>query len=370
MFIKIAGSIFVAALVAPCLYMCINEGRNEAAAAHHALMLRGVDPNDPTGFVRSWLKPYVATESNPSHKRAMVETLIRYGTTHVKRGVELEDVKDALAIEFLAQVDGKPVPIDGFDDALFIGTIGAAYNYNALKEAGITHIVSAARSARANFPEQIVYFDVNLSAEKATPEEIQDAFLKTSEFIHEATSRKDFKVMINDWEGAGRSAALILAHIMRSQQVTYDAAVEILMRTRPCLAIDDAYDKELLQLEQDLGLDVNKKTKRSGDHFQGADYYDYGNDLDDTDAFDSDMDDTEVDGFDAVGSQDGQEEYDDDDGSHFLGSDEDYDSFEEEYDEWDDDDDDDVNTFVYYEDDSEDNFIESGDVDISVTPKE
>ena len=124
MFIKIAASIFVAALVAPCLYMCINEGRNEAAAAHHTLMLRGVDPNDPTGFIRSWLKPYIASESNPSHKRAMVETLIRYGTTHVKRGVEMEDVKDALAIEFLAQVDGKPVPIDGFDDALFIGTIG------------------------------------------------------------------------------------------------------------------------------------------------------------------------------------------------------------------------------------------------------
>lgn len=121
MFTKIAASIFVAALVAPCLYMCINEGRNEAAAA---LMLRGADPNDPAYFIRSWLKPYIATESNPSHKRAMVETLIRYGTTHVKRGVQLEDVKDALAIEFLAQVDGKPVPIDGFDDALFIGTIG------------------------------------------------------------------------------------------------------------------------------------------------------------------------------------------------------------------------------------------------------
>ena len=212
-----------------------------------------------------------------------------------------------------------------------------------------------------------MYFDVNLSAEKATPEEIQAAFLKTSEFIQEATSRKDFKVMINDWEGAGRSAVLILAHIMRSQQVTYDAAMEILMRTRPCLAIDDAYDKELLQLEQDLSLDVNKKNKQTGEHFQGADYYDYGNDLDDTDAFDTEMDDDEVDGFDAFGSQDGQEEYDDDDGSHFLGSDEDY---EEENDEWDDDDDDDVNTFVYYEDDSEDNFIGSGDVDISVSPKE
>jgi hypothetical protein len=126
MFLKFATSVAIAALLAPCLYMCIQEGRNQAAAdaVYH---LRGTpsDPTDPTDFVRSWLRPYIAKPiHNPDHKRAMVELLIRYGTTHVQRGINLEDVKDALAIEFLAQVDGKPVPIDGFDDTLFIGTIG------------------------------------------------------------------------------------------------------------------------------------------------------------------------------------------------------------------------------------------------------
>ena len=130
MFLKFVTSIAVAALLAPCLYMCIQEGRNQAAAdaAHHLRGGASSDPTDPTttdDFARSWLRPYIAKpSSNPDHKRAMVETLIRYGTTHVQRGINLEDVKDALAIEFLAQVDGKPVPIDGFDDTLFIGTIG------------------------------------------------------------------------------------------------------------------------------------------------------------------------------------------------------------------------------------------------------
>jgi hypothetical protein len=126
MFLKFATSVAIAALLAPCLYMCIQEGRNQAAAdaVYH---LRGTpsDPTDPTDFVRSWLRPYITKPiHNPDHKRAMVELLIRYGSTHVQRGINLEDVKDALAIEFLAQVDGKPVPIDGFDDTLFIGTIG------------------------------------------------------------------------------------------------------------------------------------------------------------------------------------------------------------------------------------------------------
>ena len=112
--------------------MCIQEGRNQAAADAAAQHLRGTlsDPANSADFVRSWLRPYIAQPvRNPDHKRAFVETLIRYGTTHVQRGVNLEDVKDALAIEFLAQVDGKPVPIDGFDNTLFIGTIGELCYY-------------------------------------------------------------------------------------------------------------------------------------------------------------------------------------------------------------------------------------------------
>ena len=76
---------------------------------------------------RAWLGKYVANyqnERNPNHHRAMVEMLVRYGSAHVGKTLSMEDVKDALAIEFLAEVDGKPIPIAGSDDSLFIGTIG------------------------------------------------------------------------------------------------------------------------------------------------------------------------------------------------------------------------------------------------------
>ena len=76
---------------------------------------------------RDWLGKYVADHENPrnpNHHRAMVEMLIRYGTAHVGKTLSMEDVKDALAIEFLSQVDGKPIPIAGSEGSLFIGTIG------------------------------------------------------------------------------------------------------------------------------------------------------------------------------------------------------------------------------------------------------
>lgn len=83
--------------------------------------------NDNNNINRDWLGKYVADHENPrnpNHHRAMVEMLIRYGTAHVGKTLSMEDVKDALAIEFLSQVDGKPIPIAGSEGSLFIGTIG------------------------------------------------------------------------------------------------------------------------------------------------------------------------------------------------------------------------------------------------------
>ena len=215
---------------------------------------------------------------------------------------------------------------------------GAAYNYNALKQTGITHIVRAARSARDNYPEDIVYLDVSMCTEQTSPEEIQTALTKTSEFISEATSRKDFKVMVHDWEGAGRSAVIIVAHIMKTRQITYDAAVEIVRKTRPGISIEDAYKVQLLQLEQDLHLQDAKSQAAAPDqaHSAGAGFSDYDSDMDDTEAFDEIMEDSSSsDGFlDAFGSDEDKEDeveneyYDDDDGSHFWGYE--YESYDDE----------------------------------------
>lgn len=219
---------------------------------------------------------------------------------------------------------------------------GAAYNYPALKEAGITHIISAARSARDNYPEDIRYLDVNMCTEKMSPGEIQEILAKTSAFIAEATSRKDFKVLVHDWEGAGRSAVLIVAHIMQTRRITFDAAVEIVRKTRPGINIEDDYEVQLLQLEQDMHLLPTEKQKSAAaqGHVDGTDVYDYGSDMDDVDAFDQvAKDSSSSDGFlDEFGSAEdneyevNSEDYEDDDGSHFWGQesyDED-DNYEEE----------------------------------------
>mmetsp|Transcript_19701 Transcript_19701/g.42439 ORF Transcript_19701/g.42439 Transcript_19701/m.42439 type:complete len:306 (+) Transcript_19701:148-1065(+) len=220
---------------------------------------------------REWLNKFVSdpsSKSNPNHHRAMVEMLIRYGTSHVGKNLSMEDVKDALAIEFLSQVDGRPISIAASDGNLFIGTIGSAYNLEGLNDAGITHIVSAARSARMNYSDQIKYKRVHISGDdnpKETPEEVMDLFLSTCNYIDAAISEGG-KVLVHDWEGAGRSGALIIAYVMKSRNITYYRALEAVRKSRSIVSPNTFFNKNLELWEKMLGL--GRKEKEVEKHVQ------------------------------------------------------------------------------------------------------
>lgn len=77
--------------------------------------------------------------------------------------------------------DAKPVEII---DNLFIGSIGSASNLQNLKEAGITHIVNAARGIKRYFPDDFVY--VNYDLLDSPDENIKKHFEESGAFIDEA----------------------------------------------------------------------------------------------------------------------------------------------------------------------------------------
>ena len=127
MMLKITSAIALAVVVLAGVVL-IN-GHNDDRQNEQAITggVRRLTSQANNNINRDWLGKYVADHENPrnpNHHRAMVEMLIRYGTAHVGKTLSMEDVKDALAIEFLSQVDGKPIPIAGSEGSLFIGTIG------------------------------------------------------------------------------------------------------------------------------------------------------------------------------------------------------------------------------------------------------
>ena len=134
MMLKITSAIALAVVVLAGVVL-INghndDRQNEQAIAGGVRRVTSLSDktvvNGNNNLNRDWLGKYVADHENPrnpNHHRAMVEILIRYGTAHVGKTLSMDDVKDALAIEFLSQVDGKPIPIAGSEGSLFIGTIG------------------------------------------------------------------------------------------------------------------------------------------------------------------------------------------------------------------------------------------------------
>lgn len=131
---------------------------------------------------------------------------------------------------------------------------GSAYNWEGLEEAGITHIVSAARSARLNFSDKIHYKRIAIGDDniKESSEQIMDMFLSTSRYIDNAISSGG-KVLVHDWEGAGRSGVFIVAYLMRSRNISYDGALEVVRTTRSIVKPTQSFVEMLELWEQLLG---------------------------------------------------------------------------------------------------------------------
>ena len=77
--------------------------------------------------------------------------------------------------------DNKPVKIT---DNLYIGSMGASMNKEALLQNGITHIVVAATNLKSHFPDTFKYIQFNLLDSEA--ENIKQHFNTSGEFIDKA----------------------------------------------------------------------------------------------------------------------------------------------------------------------------------------
>ena len=123
---------------------------------------------------------------------------------------------------------------------------GSAYNWESLEETGITHIVSAARSARMNYSDKIHYKRVAIADDNTeeSPEQVMDMFLSVSKYI-DAAIRSGGKVLVHDWEGAGRSSVFIMAYLMKSRNISYERALEVVRTTRSIVKPTKSFAEQL-----------------------------------------------------------------------------------------------------------------------------
>eukprot|EP01031_Cornospumella_fuschlensis_P015811 gene15811-19318_t len=91
----------------------------------------------------------------------------------------------ALGNALLVQRDGVPIPIPSLS-GLYLGSLGAAYNIDALKSAGITHILCLSAAVRCKFPDQFNYLRLAFDDKPDAP--LSDIISQACNFIDNSIS--------------------------------------------------------------------------------------------------------------------------------------------------------------------------------------
>ena len=116
------------------------------------------------------------------------------------------DATSEIANETPEETRGEP--------CLFQGSIGCAYNLQALQENGITHILTAAANIGQRFKDQMSYKVLNLLD---TPtQNMVEHFEEATDWIDEVLrANPQNKVLVHCFAGKSRASTIMCAYLMR-----------------------------------------------------------------------------------------------------------------------------------------------------------
>jgi protein-tyrosine phosphatase len=139
----------------------------------------------------------------------------------------------ALAAVKLMETDGAPVLVsDKF--AIFIGSAGAAMNFDVLEKEGITHILSLAGNVCQPCPK-FTYNVHEVSDKPSSSKKLFDLLPSCMEFIDLALQHNDGKgkILVHCMMGKSRSATVITAYLMARQRLGMTEALDTVRERRP-----------------------------------------------------------------------------------------------------------------------------------------
>ncbi|KAE9025210.1 hypothetical protein PR003_g12794 [Phytophthora rubi] len=145
-------------------------------------------------------------------------------------------MREAFMAKMFETKDNVPVAV-GEVCGLFIGSYGAANNLEALKHAGITHIL---------FPEEFTY--LRLEVADLPSVRISDFFDEALGFV-DAALETGGKVLVHCFMGRSRSATIVLAYLIARQTLTLSDALYKLRAVRPQAQPNTGFYHELRVFE-------------------------------------------------------------------------------------------------------------------------
>lgn len=150
------------------------------------------------------------------------------------------------AIKYVRK-DNFPCQIE---EGLFLGSVGGAFNKEALKCLNITHVLIIANSIQPAFPDDFVYKKIEVLDTPDTNLKIH--FNECFDFIDEARQAGG-GALVHCFAGRSRSATVIIAYLIKQHQMSLSQACLLVKSKRPQIAPNIGFMKQLRNFERSLG---------------------------------------------------------------------------------------------------------------------
>ena len=134
---------------------------------------------------------------------------------------------------------------------VYIGSVGAAKNANALRALGVTHVLTACGGMPREgfYPDDFEY--ATCAVDDKPDAAIEEHFDRCFDFIRDALAR-DGKVLVHCFQGKSRSATICAMYMMRALGMDLDEAMTAIREVRPCAQPNSGFIRALRALERSL----------------------------------------------------------------------------------------------------------------------
>ncbi|XP_051184557.1 dual specificity protein phosphatase 1B isoform X1 [Lolium perenne] len=144
------------------------------------------------------------------------------------------------------KADNTPCPID---QGLYLGSVGAALNKDALKSLNITHVLVVARSLNPAFPAEFTYKKIEVLDSPDT--DLVKHFGECFAFIDEGICTGG-NVLVHCFAGRSRSVTVVLAYLMNKHQMSLQSAMSLVKSKRAQIAPNEGFMSQLVNFEKSL----------------------------------------------------------------------------------------------------------------------
>lgn len=138
---------------------------------------------------------------------------------------------------------------------LYLGPLPAAQNAACLRHLQVTHVLQLLADPPPRFPDFITYKVAPM--EDSDRQELHPLVLELSAWLSATlTASPNHVVLVHCQFGNSRSAAVVVAHVMRTQALDFNSALAFVKQCRPSVNPNQSFRAQLLRMQDDLRRDA------------------------------------------------------------------------------------------------------------------